>query len=86
MGEDITSQRRFLTLLQFLKKRYQEIEDPKEKRRIGSLLDGQDDCELMAEFIKKLRTEAAKELHTRAAQCYIVKHVLDLSAELKNIK
>jgi hypothetical protein len=86
MGADITSQRKYLTFLQFLRKRYQETEDPKEKQRIGSLLDGEDDCELMAELIKKLRTEAAKELHSRAAQRYIVKHVLDLSAELKSIK
>lgn len=86
MSADITSQRRYLTALQFLKKRYQETKDPKEKRRIGSLLDGEEDSEAMIEFIQKLKTEAAKELHSRAAQRYIVKHVLNLSAELKSIK
>jgi len=44
MGTANTSQFHYLARLQFLKKRYQETEDPKEKRRIGSLLDGEEDC------------------------------------------
>jgi hypothetical protein len=40
----------------------------------------------MIEFIKKLKTEAAKSLLSRAAQIYIVQHVLNLSAEHRRLR
>jgi len=50
------------------------------------MLDAEADSQVMAELIKKLRTETAKRLVNRAILPFIVKHVLNLSAELKSIK
>jgi hypothetical protein len=50
------------------------------------LLDAEADSQVMAELIKKLKTEPAKRLVNRAVLPFIVKHILNLSAELKNIK
>jgi hypothetical protein len=86
MGTDTASQRKYLTLLEYLKNRCQETDDPKEKQRIGSLLNGEADSQVMSEFIAKLKTETAKRLVSRACLTYLTKHVLSLSAELKNIK
>jgi hypothetical protein len=86
MYADGAVQSEYLAFLQFLNKRYQESGDPKEKQRIGALLDGEEDSEVMIEFIKKLKTEAAKSLLRRAAQTYIVQHVLNLSAEHRRLR
>jgi len=86
MGPDTASQRKYLTLLEYLKKRYQETDDPKEKQRIGNLLNGEADSQVMSEFIAKLKTETAKELVSKACLIYLTRHVLSLSAELKSIK
>jgi hypothetical protein len=86
MGTANTSQFHYLARLQFLKKRYQETEDPKEKRRIGSLLDGEEDCVTLIDCTKRLKTEAARELISRAALLFITRHVLNLSAEFKGFK
>jgi len=86
MGTANTRQVAYLAHLNVFKKRYQETEDPEEKRRLGSLLDGEEDSETLIDCTKELKTEAAKELHGRAARSFITKHVLNLSVELMNNK
>jgi len=86
MGTAIASQSKYPALLEYLKKRYQETDDPKEKQRIGNLLNGEADTQVMSEFIAKLKTETAKRLVSRTCLTYLTKHVLSLSAELKSIK
>ena len=76
----------YVTILRYLKKKYQETDNPKEKQRIGSLLDGESDTQVMSEFMARLRTDTAKRLIGRACLSCITKYVLDLSGELKNIK
>ncbi len=85
-GLDTASQRKYLTLLEYLKKPYQETDDPKEKQKIGSLLNGEADSQVVSKFNAKLKTETAKRLVSRSCLIYLTKHVLSLSAELKNIK
>lgn len=86
MGEEITSRSEYPPLLKSLRKKHQETDDPKEKQRIQSLLDAEGDVEVITELINKLKTETAKRLVNRAIVPFIVKHVLNLSAELKSIK
>jgi hypothetical protein len=86
MSTETASESKYLAILRYLKKKYQETDDPKEKQRIGSLLDGESDTQVMSEFIAKLKTDTTKRLIGRACLGCITKHVLDLSGELKNIK
>ncbi len=86
MSEEAEHQGGQLRILEFLRKKQRETNDLSEKQRIQSLLDAETDSQVMAELIKKLKTETAKRLVTRAILPFIVKHVLNLSAELKNIK
>lgn len=86
MDTGTESRIKYLTLLQFLRNKYQETDDQEDKQRIGNLLDGEADCQVRSKFKAELKTEEAKRLVGRACQIYIVKHVLNLSAELKSIK
>jgi light-regulated signal transduction histidine kinase (bacteriophytochrome) len=78
--------RKYLTLFELLKKKYQETDDPKEKQRIQGLIDAEADSQAMQALIEELKTEAARRLVSRASLAYMVKHVLNLSAEFKTTK
>jgi hypothetical protein len=86
MGTETPSESKYLAVFRYLRKKYQETDDPKEKQRIGSLLDGEWDTQVMSEFVARLKTDTAKRLVGRASLMCITKHVLSLSGELKNIK
>jgi hypothetical protein len=86
MGKETEHQGEHLRILEFLREKQRETDDLSEKQRIQSLLDAEADTQVMAELIKKLKTETAKRLVNRAILPFIVKHVLNLSAELKSIK
>jgi hypothetical protein len=86
MSKETEHQGEHLRVLEFLREKQQETDDLSEKQRIQSLLDAEADSQVMAELIKKLKTEPAKRLVNRAVLPFIVKHILNLSAELKNIK
>jgi len=83
MTRERASQAYYADSLEFLKKRHQETDDPEVKQRIQGLLDGEADCQAIAELHKKLKTEAARTLISRASLAYLVKHAFDLAAEVK---
>jgi len=86
VGTANTSEFHYRACLQFLKKKYQETEDRQERRRIGSLLDGEEDCETLIDCTKRLKTETARELISRAALIFITRQVSNLGAELGGFK
>lgn len=86
MSKETEHQGEHLRILEFLREKQRQTDDLSEKQRIQSLLDAEADSQVMAELIKKLKTETAKRLVNRAVLPFIVKHVLNLSAELKSIK
>ncbi len=75
-----------LRILEVLREKQRKTDDLSEKQRIQSLLDAEADSQVMVELIKKLRTETAKNFVNRAVLPFIVKHVLNVSAELKSSK
>jgi hypothetical protein len=66
MSKETEHQGEHLRVLEFLREKQQETDDLSEKQRIQSLLDAEADSQVMAELIKKLKTEPAKRLVNRA--------------------
>ncbi len=86
MGSDFAGQHEFLTLFEFLERKFLDTDDLHEKRRIQNLLNEEADSHVMSEFIAKLKTDAAKRIVGTACMTFLTKHILNLSMELKNMK